>query len=54
MLPLLGVDMAIGGSLRGAGDTRFPLMTSFLGSDRRALRIGGNVRRVSPAGDLGV
>ena len=31
MLPLLGVDMAIGGSLRGAGDTRFPLMTSFLG-----------------------
>jgi putative MATE family efflux protein len=31
MLPLLGVDNAIGGSLRGAGDTRFPLMTSFLG-----------------------
>jgi putative MATE family efflux protein len=31
MLPLLGVDMAIGGSLRGAGDTRFPLMASFLG-----------------------
>jgi Na+-driven multidrug efflux pump len=28
---LLGVDMAIGGSLRGAGDTRFPLITSFLG-----------------------
>jgi putative MATE family efflux protein len=31
MLPLLGVDMAIGGCLRGAGDTRFPLITSFLG-----------------------
>jgi len=31
MLPLLGVEMAIGGSLRGAGDTRFPLMTTFLG-----------------------
>jgi putative MATE family efflux protein len=31
MLPLLGVDTAIGGSLRGAGDTRFPLITSFLG-----------------------
>jgi putative MATE family efflux protein len=31
MLPLFGVDMAIGGSLRGAGDTRFPLMASFLG-----------------------
>ncbi len=31
MLPLLGVDMAIGGSLRGAGDTRFPLMTTFSG-----------------------
>jgi putative MATE family efflux protein len=31
MMPLLGVDMAIGGSLRGAGDTRFPLMSTFLG-----------------------
>jgi putative MATE family efflux protein len=31
MLPLFGVDMAIGGSLRGAGDTRFPLMATFLG-----------------------
>jgi Na+-driven multidrug efflux pump len=31
MLPLLGVDMAIGGSLRGAGDTRFPLFTTFAG-----------------------
>jgi putative MATE family efflux protein len=31
MLPLLGVDMAIGGSLRGAGDTRFPLLSTFSG-----------------------
>jgi putative MATE family efflux protein len=31
MLPLLGVEFAIGGSLRGAGDTRFPLMTTILG-----------------------
>jgi putative MATE family efflux protein len=31
MLPLLGIDMAIGGSLRGAGDTRFPLFTTFTG-----------------------
>ncbi|HYM35842.1 MAG TPA: MATE family efflux transporter, partial [Steroidobacteraceae bacterium] len=31
MLPLLGVDMAIGGSLRGAGDTRFPLFSTFSG-----------------------
>lgn len=31
MLPLFGVEMAIGGSLRGAGDTRFPLITTFLG-----------------------
>jgi Na+-driven multidrug efflux pump len=31
MLPLLGVENGIGGSLRGAGDTRFPLLTSFLG-----------------------
>lgn len=31
MLPLLGIDMAIGGSLRGAGDTRFPLFSTFVG-----------------------
>jgi len=31
MLPLLGVEMAIGGSLRGAGDTRFPLFSTFAG-----------------------
>jgi Na+-driven multidrug efflux pump len=31
MLPLLGIDMAIGGSLRGAGDTRFPLISTFAG-----------------------
>jgi putative MATE family efflux protein len=31
MLPLLGVDFAIGGSLRGAGDTRFPLFSTFAG-----------------------
>ncbi len=31
MLPLLGVDFAIGGSLRGAGDTRFPLFSTFSG-----------------------
>jgi Na+-driven multidrug efflux pump len=31
MLPLLGIDFAIGGSLRGAGDTRFPLFTTFIG-----------------------
>jgi len=31
MMPLMAVDFAIGGSLRGAGDTRFPLMTTFLG-----------------------
>jgi len=29
MMPLMAVDFAIGGSLRGAGDTRFPLMASF-------------------------
>jgi len=31
VLPLLGVDFAIGGSLRGAGDTRFPLVATFAG-----------------------
>jgi putative MATE family efflux protein len=29
MMPLMAVDFAIGGALRGAGDTRFPLMASF-------------------------
>ena len=28
MMPLLAVDFSIGGSLRGAGDTRFPLMAT--------------------------
>jgi len=28
MMPLMAVDFAIGGSLRGAGDTRFPLLAT--------------------------
>ncbi len=31
MMPLMAVDFAIGGALRGAGDTRFPLKATFLG-----------------------
>lgn len=31
MMPLVAVDFSIGGSLRGAGDTRFPLMATFAG-----------------------
>jgi len=31
MMPLMAVDFAIGGALRGAGDTRFPLMATFAG-----------------------
>lgn len=31
MLPLLGVDFTVGGALRGAGDTRFPLIATILG-----------------------
>ncbi len=31
MMPLLAVEFAIGGALRGAGDTRFPLITTFAG-----------------------
>lgn len=31
VLPMLGIDFAIGGSLRGAGDTRFPLFATFAG-----------------------
>lgn len=29
--PLMGIDYTIGGALRGAGDTRFPLITVFVG-----------------------
>ena len=31
MMPLLAVEFAIGGALRGAGDTRFPLVATILG-----------------------
>jgi len=31
MMPLLAIEFAIGGSLRGAGDTRFPLVATFVG-----------------------
>lgn len=31
MMPLMAIDFAIGGALRGAGDTRFPLMVTFVG-----------------------
>lgn len=31
MMPLLAIEFAIGGALRGAGDTRFPLVATFIG-----------------------
>lgn len=31
MMPLMAIEMAVGGSLRGAGDTRFPLIATLLG-----------------------
>ncbi len=31
MMPLLAVEFTIGGALRGAGDTRFPLMATIIG-----------------------
>ena len=31
MMPLMAIDFAIGGALRGAGDTRYPLMATFAG-----------------------
>ncbi len=31
MMPLLAIEFAIGGALRGAGDTRFPLIATFVG-----------------------
>ncbi|MEM7077681.1 MAG: MATE family efflux transporter [Pseudomonadota bacterium] len=31
MMPLMAVDFTIGGALRGAGDTRFPLLATILG-----------------------
>ena len=30
-MPLMAVEFAIGGALRGAGDTRFPLIATILG-----------------------
>ena len=29
--PLMAVDFTLGGALRGAGDTRFPLLTTLIG-----------------------
>ena len=31
MMPLMAIEFAIGGALRGAGDTRFPLISTVLG-----------------------
>ncbi len=31
MMPLLAIEFSIGGALRGAGDTRFPLMATIIG-----------------------
>ena len=31
MLPLLGVEVSLSGALRGAGDTRFPVLSTFCG-----------------------
>ena len=31
MMPLMAVEFGIGGALRGAGDTRFPLVATTLG-----------------------
>jgi Na+-driven multidrug efflux pump len=31
MMPLLAVEFSIGGALRGAGDTRFPLVATIIG-----------------------
>jgi putative MATE family efflux protein len=31
MTPLMAIEFSIGGALRGAGDTRFPLMATFVG-----------------------
>ena len=31
MMPLMAIEFAIGGALRGAGDTRFPLVATFVG-----------------------
>jgi Na+-driven multidrug efflux pump len=44
--PLMAVDYAIGGALRGAADTRFPLLTLFIGlyAFRAAARVGRDAR----------
>jgi putative MATE family efflux protein len=38
--PLMAIEFAIGGALRGAGDTRYPLYTSFVGMILGRLVIG--------------
>ena len=43
--PLLAVDFAIGGSLRGAGDTRFPLVATFVGLIGVRCTLAAAVRR---------
>ena len=36
--PLMAVEFALGGALRGAGDTRFPLLDDVRRADRRPAR----------------
>jgi putative MATE family efflux protein len=44
--PLMAVDYALGGALRGAGDTRFPLLTLFAGLYGFRLAVGWVVTHV--------
>ena len=54
MMPLMAVDFAIGGSLRGAGDTRFPLMATFLGLIGMRCTLAAIFTYFGLAGALGV
>ena len=44
--PLMAIDYALGGALRGAGDTRFPLLTLFVGPLRLRLAFAWLVTHV--------
>ena len=54
MMPLLAVEFAIGGALRGAGDTRFPLSRHDFGAAGNTLRLSGSRGLLQAAGNLGL
>jgi Na+-driven multidrug efflux pump len=48
--PLMAVDFTLGGALRGAGDTRFPLVTTLVG----LVLVRGSIAGLLAVMDFGV